>query len=280
MEFDRPVVELIRTRTSSRAYEPGGIDATRLQKLAACIDEASRNAPEGVRLALATTDTTTDRAAIKLGTYGFISGASNFIVGIVDARLAEPTAFGYLFETVILRATDLGLQTCWLGGTFNRSDFGRDAELRDGESIVVVAPAGTARGRRSARESVMRAAIGADRRKPWSEIFFSEGGAVPLDERSAGAYALPLEMVQLAPSASNKQPWRIVAGDGRFDFYLARTAGYGVTGFDLQRNDIGIAMCHFELAARELGLQGRWAQISDAAAPRNWEYVTSWSAED
>ena len=27
---------------------------------------------------------------------------------------------------------------------------------------------------------------------------------------------------------------------------------------DLQRVDMGIAMCHFELAARERGLAGRW----------------------
>ena len=49
-----------------------------------------------------------------------------------------------------------------------------------------------------------------------------------------------------------------------FHFYLQRTPGYrsvltklaGVD--DMQRIDLGIAMCHFELTARELGLYGRW----------------------
>ena len=33
--------------------------------------------------------------------------------------------FGYVFEWLILRATDLGLATCWLGGTFKRGAFGQ-----------------------------------------------------------------------------------------------------------------------------------------------------------
>ena len=83
---------------------------------------------------------------------------------------------------------------------------------------------------------------------------------------AAGPFATALEMVRLAPSASNKQPWRIVREGRRWHFFLQRTPGYsgGLAGRllkveDIQRVDIGIAMCHFELAARELGLHGAWA---------------------
>ena len=68
-------------------------------------------------------------------------------------------------------------------------------------------------------------------------------------------------MVRLAPSASNRQPWRIIAGRSRkdFHFFLERTPGYNNNRFvksDLQRVDMGIAMCHFELAMKESGFNG------------------------
>jgi hypothetical protein len=49
---------------------------------------------------------------------------------------------------------------------------------------------------------------------------------------------------------------------------------------DLQRLDLGIAMSHFELTARELGLGGRWEKrpTSLSPLPERTEYVQSWIA--
>jgi hypothetical protein len=48
---------------------------------------------------------------------------------------------------------------------------------------------------------------------------------------------------------------------------------------DLQRVDMGIAMCHFELAARERGLQGIWERSESASATedRRWKYIVTWN---
>jgi len=46
----------------------------------------------------------------------------------------------------------------------------------------------------------------------------------------------------------------------------------------LQEIDMGIAMCHFELTARELGLEGNWRQNESAPEIKPWEYITSWQA--
>ena len=98
----------------------------------------------------------------------------------------------------------------------------------------------------------------------------------------------PLEMVRWAPSASNKQPWRIVRIGDAWHFFLQRTKGYGKGTLlfrmlrlaDLQRVDIGIAMCHFELTARSLGLSGRWS-IEDPKLKmaENTEYTITWINE-
>jgi len=95
--------------------------------------------------------------------------------------------------------------------------------------------------------------------------------------------------VRWAPSASNKQPWRLLRSGETWHFYLQRTKGYGKGSSvfsllrlaDLQRVDMGIAMCHFELAARERGLAGRWVVEQPAldTSAEGLEYTVSWITE-
>ena len=99
---------------------------------------------------------------------------------------------------------------------------------------------------------------------------------------AAGRYALPLEMIRLGPSASNRQPWRIVKEPDRdsFHFVLERTRGYlrSYQGVDFQKIDMGIAMCHFELSARESGLDGSWEiRNPGLALGEGREYTVSWT---
>jgi hypothetical protein len=197
----------------------------------------------------------------------------------VDKDEKDAAAFGYMFEKIILFATDLGLQTCWLGGTFNKGNFMKNTELGTNEIIPIVSPLGYRKEKKKLLETAMRSLAGSDQRKPWNELFFNKDTSTSLSLADAGSYATVLEMLRLAPSASNKQPWRVIMTYNRFDFYLARTAGYQRMGFDLQKNDIGIAMCHFELSAIELGLKGRWKVYGNIDANPEWEYVTTWEVE-
>jgi nitroreductase len=87
-------------------------------------------------------------------------------------------------------------------------------------------------------------------------------------------------MVRLGPSASNNQPWRAVKDHKGLHFYLKRNAGYNKIfgGMDLQKVDMGIAMCHFELAAEESGLDGGWSEVADypGSLPERTSYIISW----
>jgi nitroreductase len=87
-----------------------------------------------------------------------------------------------------------------------------------------------------------------------------------------------VEAVRLAPSASNKQPWRILTVDGQLHLYLEKSLGYSKgLGFDIQLVDAGIAMCHVEVAERELGRLGRWAVLTDVPNNPLYEYIATWS---
>ena len=99
----------------------------------------------------------------------------------------------------------------------------------------------------------------------------------PLDPEAAGPLARPLEAVRLAPSAVNKQPWRAVASKGTVSFYVKRNKGFGdeATG-DLQKIDLGIALCHFQLTAEEDGLKPElFLQDPGLETGADTEYVAS-----
>ncbi len=286
MTFRTTVADLVRRRYSCRSYLEMPIDKDR-QGLLSEFLASNGTGPIGARARFALVAATTeDRESLKgLGTYGIIKGATGFIVGALERGPKDLEGYGYLMEHAILFATDLGLGTCWLGGSFSKSGFTKKIAPAHGESMPAVTAVGCIAGDGKSGDWNRQLAR-SDRRLQWAGLFSEEKFGVPIMPEQAGAYAEPLEMVRLAPSASNKQPWRIVRNAGNWHFYLQRTKGYGKGSMlfrlmrlaDLQRVDMGIAMCHFELVARECGLKGRWV-VDDPGIENpeeRTEYTVSW----
>jgi len=286
MHFTAPVAELVRRRRSCRTYleQPLAADARRtLEAFLA----ANRVGPFGGRARFSLVGATAkDRGALKgLGTYGFIDRAPAFILGAIENAPRCLEDYGHLMEQAVLRATDLGLGTCWLGGTFSKSGFARKLAITEHELMPAVVALGSAVADSAAKDRIRKMA-GSNFRRPPQELFFDGALGTPLALADAGAYTVPLEMVRWAPSASNRQPWRIVRTPTGWHFYLARTKGYGKGTLlfavlrlaDLQRVDMGIAMCHFELSAREAGLSGDWvlADPGISAQRAGAEYTATW----
>jgi hypothetical protein len=285
MLYSKPITEVIRQRFSCRRYFEKPIEDEKRQRLADFLS-SNGTGPLGssVRFHLVAA-TEQDRSSLKgLGTYGVIRGATGFIVGAVRHSKKNLEDYGYLMERAILYATDIGLGTCWLGGTFTRSRFAKKISAANAEIIPAVTSIGYS-AERGRFEGRMRELVGADNRQPWENLFFRKGFGDPLPSDEAEAYAEPLAMVRIGPSASNKQPWRIVKDANTWHFYMKRTKGYGTTLTfkllrlaDLQRVDMGIAMSHFELTANECGLKGKWVvkEPHIEKPDRLTEYSVSW----
>jgi nitroreductase len=284
MEYSRSIIEIIRERSSRRSFTPQIVEAEKISALREFF--ATLEGPFGVKARFMILDTTGwgEGKINALGTYGTIQGAKLFIVGIITRGEHDMEDFGYQFEKIILRATDLGLGTCWIGGVFNRSRFADKVGVREDEVLPAISPLGYPTPKRSVTDSIIRWAAGSRNRRPWHELFFHGSFEVALSDRDAGRYFDPLEMLRLAPSASNRQPWRVVKERARdvFHFYLRRSIGYDklIKAVDLQRIDVGIAMSHFELSARELGLPGQWEKMAPSVGPLpdTTEYVRTWVA--
>ena len=109
---------------------------------------------------------------------------------------------------------------------------------------------------------MMRKGIKADSRFSFGEVFFDGSFEKPLTREAAGGLFDAFEAVRLAPSAVNKQPWRVVLCKDKAHFYEKRSVGYDNGTWDIQKIDMGIALSHFELALNELGLNAGF-EISD-----------------
>ncbi len=278
------ILEIIKRRISCRTYSDQPVEEGKKTRLAGLL-AANGEGPFANRVRFHLLDLTSEEKeeVKKLGTYGVIKGARLFIAGTVAVAPGAMEDFGYLMERNILEATAMGLGTCWLGGTFKRSGFAGRIGVSADEVVPAITPVGYASDKRSLADRAFRFIASSSRRKPWEELFFDGGFETPLRKEKAGPFAEPLECVRLAPSASNRQPWRVLSErDGEvLHFFLERTSGYDRPGgaVKLQNIDMGIALCHFELAARELGLKGSWVQGSPGISAGQREYIASWSAE-
>ena len=284
--FNQPFSEVIRRRFSCRMYLNEPLDESKQEQIQSFIDSLPAGPFDSrprFMLAAATED---DRSSLRgLGTYGFIQGANAFVICAARPEWRWLEDSGYLMECIILFLTNLGLGTCWLGGSFTRSSFSHRVSLKEDEHIPAVTATGEFADPAKARRGLIRRYARGEDRLPWEGLFFDRAFGHPLSPSDAGSDRLALEMVRLAPSASNKQPWRIVKDGNAFHFFLQRTPGYResllkkVLGiFDLQRVDMGIALCHFALTEAELNRKGEWRDDSPTIETGDplTEYTASW----
>lgn len=189
-------------------------------------------------------------------TYGSIKGASVYITAASSPDLSSLLSLGFAGEQVVLRAALQDLGTCWVGGTFRASDFSSAAELPEGETLRLVIPVGYAADHRRLREKITSAMFRSASRKPFDKMFYAGdfSTSVPADS----PFRRPLEMMRLAPSSLNSQPWRALVRSDEVVFYYKGKGWMPVV-------DMGIALCHFYFGLPERLRTGVW-QISGQAA--------------
>ena len=276
MNLDFPIEETVKSRSSVRTYEDRPLSSEAKEQINAYICTLSN--PFSVDVSFRLLESKASSNGEKLGTYGVIKGAKDFIGATVPEGEFALEALGYSFEKLILYAASLGLGTCWLGGTFKRSEFAKAMDVKDNELFPAISPIGYPFGKKRLVESLSRRIVKADLRKDWGTLFFKNDFSQPLTQAEAGEFAFPLEMLRLAPSAVNKQPWRIIQTENAYHFYKTKVPENSRASFDIQEVDIGIAACHFHLAALERNLPGKFEKLStpDIRTPEHEQYIFSW----
>ncbi len=264
------LLNLIKERRSVRTFNGEPVRAEDREKLEQYIETITN--PFGVPVRFVLLDAEEHGLSSPV-----LTGETLFVAGKVDKVQHAEVAFGYSFEKLVLYAWSLGIGTTWIAGTMKREVFERAAGLAEGEMMPCISPLGYPAEKRTIRENMMRKGVGADSRLPAEKIFFNGAWDVSLPPEKQAEIADLIEMVRWAPSAVNKQPWRIIVSDQDFHFYEKRNKGYITekTG-DLQKIDVGIALCHMVMGLEEQGSKPE-VVVADPglAVPAGVEYVAT-----
>ncbi len=237
--------EAINVRTSRRTYLEAPIAEEKRKQLTEMIDQV--NEQGGLSLKLICEEPTAFGKFSK--SYGMFKGVRNYIllIGKTDEDMRE--RLGYYGEKLVLLATQLGLGTCWVGGTFDRS-LG-DAYVKEGETFCGVITIGNVEQTKSFKERLI-SKLAHRKTKSIEELSETEG-VVP-DWFIAG-----MEAVQKAPSAVNAQPVLFTYHKGIISARItAKKYGH-------EKIDLGIAKLHFELGVGG----GTWELKDEGVFTRN-----------
>ncbi len=265
-------LESIRSRRSVRTFDGSPLHPEDAQKVMDFAGNADN--PYGIPVTWKLLDAKEDGLKCPV-----ITGTDTFIAGKMRVVPHAEEAFGYAFERIVLYAESLGLGTTWIAGTMDRNAFEKAMDLEEGEVMPCVSPLGYPAKKMSLREILMRKGVRADSRIDFGKLFFDGDFGKPLTEEKAGALKDAFEAVRLAPSAVNKQPWRAVLCENKVHFYEYPTPGYVTeSGWDLQKIDMGIALCHFVLGARGCGIETVFDQADPGIPTGNGlQYIASYT---
>ena len=182
------------------------------------------------------------------GAYGDITGASYYIAAVTQNNKNALLDAGYAFERTILFAESMGLGTCWLAATsFDRNEAELRVELQEGEIIAAISPIGEKAAKKSEAEMLERLKLKSDSRLEFDTLFVdAQTGGKVTDRRTREI----LQMLRIAPSALNNQPWRVVMDDGVAHFYVIRKFFLHLK-YDFQMLDLGAAVYHYCAASNK-----------------------------
>lgn len=209
------ILEIMKARHSVRQYKEKKIEGEKREVLSALVKEC--NAQSGLNIQIIFDEPKCFDS--MMAHYGKFSGVENYIalVGKKSADLEEKV--GYYGEKLVLKAQELGLNTCWVAMTHGKST----AEVRKGEKLacIIALGYGITQGIAHSNKPIAQLCNCADTMPDW----FSKG----------------MEAVLLAPTAMNQQ---------KFYFTLEneKVTAKGGSGF-YTKMDLGIVKYHFEAAS-------------------------------
>ena len=210
------VLELMRARHSVRQYTDKKIEEKKRAELAALAKTC--NEESGLSMQIFFDEPTCFQTL--LSKVGWFKGCQNYIA--VVGRKSDPNLeekAGYHGEKLVLKAQELGLNTCWVGLTHGKSA----ARVGDGERLVIVIALGYGANQGTAHKSKALSSVSnvTDSLPDW--------------------YARGLEAALLAPTAVNQQKFFFTLQDDTVQV----TPGKGAYALV----DLGIVKYHFEAAS-------------------------------
>jgi len=188
------------------------------------------------------------------------NNAPHWIAAFSEAKAAYKTNIGFMLQQMDLYFSATGLGSCWLGIPQPTKAVTESSDL---EFIILMSFG-------NSKETLYRTNVSQFKRETLSKITNIEGA----DEL--------LEAVRLAPSAVNHQNWYFTGNKNLIHAYSSKPSFFkSIVGGSYFPVNVGIALCHLQLAAEHLGWKTKFVFDSsrDTNPPKNMEYVATLEIE-
>jgi nitroreductase len=212
-----------------------------------------------------------DDVVAAIGGYGRLLSIPHVLVPAIGDGPNSLVDFGYRVERLVIRLTQMGLGTCWLGALTHRETVVARFHPDEGTTIAAIIAFGRTAQNTASRavNSAIRSVVGATRKKPVADFTWRErvGNPTALTQIEAKV----LEALRASPSTGNTQPWCAVLSDGQLFLGVRSDSRYyqlsGNVGYD--QVDAGIGMANVTLALEALKCPARWQLLPRDAAERD-----------
>lgn len=280
---------LIENRKSVRSFTDRQVANDMLKEIETYYDQkVKRLVPEIKTELLLFNDHSREALEGAAGYNSFLVGAPQYLVLLSEAHDLAHLNAGYIMEDLLLKAFDLGLDSCWL--TFTDSDAVKEAiGLRSELAVVAMAAFGygvkTTKRLRLNIRSMSDIDIHVKRRytEPkrgiYDMVFLNRWGNTHELEEHIGFFDDVLweafHAASLAPSYLNRQAYGFVICDGRI--HLVRRPDEYTTLLDGQLS-LGIVMLHFSAVASHWAGSLQWqfgADPGNLRLPEGHEVIAS-----
>ena len=175
-----------------------------------------------------------------IGNIGKIS-APHYLVVTSEKKDGYLVNGGYMLEEVVLKLTEMGIGTCWLGGHLERKDVNHLIDIPNEHEVLFMVSFGYP----IERNNLYRENIEEIKREDIAELVVNY-------EKVRGNSKMEelLSAIRVAPSAANSQPWRFKVDDNTLHIFR-KEQGFIKKRFLGKINlvDIGISLKHLEIAA-------------------------------
>ena len=272
------IIENIKKRISTRTFNQVALKTADKKNLESFINENNKGLENEVLNFQIIEKHDVDKQ-MKLD-YGIIKGHNAYILGTAKSTIASRVNYGYLMEKVVLKATEMNMSTCWIG-VFDSKYF-NEVSVEDGFDIPSIVIVGYSYDKPTYQDKFLRFSVNASKRNSMDKLFFDYILKMPINPEDVKKYSDSLEMVRLAPSSGNTQPWRVYFNETTNEFHFFKKSiskRYELKG--LHDIDMGIALCHFELTSMQNGLSGSWIKhtIENVNSIDDLQYIMTWKCE-
>lgn len=229
-------------RKSCRSYQPIGVD----QSVFAEIEQTKSRFQFPHHQAFDYSVVLVEEGALIQSTFtGLISRyvavkAPHYLMLSCAPQQHDAFLIGFLGECFVRRLTELGLGTCWVGHHLDR-DKALSLGMPDHHDYKIIIAFGYP-------DSEAALAEKKHKRKTLGQLGY--GG----DASDLWLY----QALQLAPSAVNTQPWKLVHHDGQYHYLLSKNHLLSALLRDKNAIDMGIGFYHLYDAIKARGFRMSW----------------------